>query len=100
MLRRLDCKSHVTMDINHTEHLELILTQIEHLYKITIYFNTLLVVHGKLPSLGLSSRALGSFHLTEVFQSQKIGPSGAQYYFCFNLSLIIESYLEYKHTPV
>ena len=29
----------------------------------------------------------------------KIGPSGAQYYFCFNLSLI-ESYLEYQYTPV
>ena len=26
----------------------------------------------------------------------KIGPSGAHYYFCFNLSLIIESYLEYQ----
>ena len=30
----------------------------------------------------------------------KIGPSGAHYYFCFNLSLIIESYLEYQYTPV
>ena len=30
----------------------------------------------------------------------KIGPSGAYYYFCFNLSLIIESYLEYQYTPV
>ena len=30
----------------------------------------------------------------------KIGSSGAHYYFCFNLSLIIESYLEYQYTPV
>ena len=33
-------------------------------------------------------------------QSSKIGPSGAHNYFCFNLSLIIESYLEYQYTPV
>ena len=38
---------------------------------------------------------------------RKIGPSGAQYYFCFNLyfletknSLIKESYLEYQYTLV
>ena len=38
---------------------------------------------------------------------EKIGPSGAQYYFCFNLyffgtkkSLIKESYLEYQYTLV
>ena len=30
----------------------------------------------------------------------KIGPSGAHYCFCFILSLIIESYLEYQYTPV
>ena len=30
----------------------------------------------------------------------KIGPSGAHYYFCFNLSSIIESYLEYQYVPV
>ena len=30
----------------------------------------------------------------------KRGPSGAHYYFCFNLSLIIESYLEYQYIPV
>ena len=27
-------------------------------------------------------------------------PSGAHYYLCFNLSLIIESNLEYQYTPV
>ena len=30
----------------------------------------------------------------------KKGPSGAHYHFCFNLSLLIESYLEYQYTPV
>ena len=30
----------------------------------------------------------------------KIGPSGPHYYFCFNRSWIIESYLEYQYTPV
>ena len=30
----------------------------------------------------------------------KLGFSGAQYYFCFNLSLTKESYLEYQYTLV
>ena len=43
-----------------------------------------------------STRALQS---SEV-QMLKIGPSRAQYYFCFNLSLLIESYLKYQYTLV
>ena len=30
----------------------------------------------------------------------KIAPPGAHYCFCFNLSLLNESYLEYQYTPV
>ena len=34
------------------------------------------------------------------FNFRKIRPSGAHYYFCFDLSLILEPDLEYQYTPV
>ena len=39
---------------------------------------------------------IGCFRVSAL----KIGPGGAHYYYCFNISLIIESYLEYQYAPV
>ena len=43
---------------------------------------------------------LGYAFIIEKKTFMKIGPPGAHYYFCFNVSLKIESDLEYQYTPV
>ena len=49
-------------------------------------------------------KCVGRFHEKLLFSNlrlfNKVVPIGVDYYFCFNLSLIRESYLDYQYTPV